>query len=223
MTGTSPQLRLWQLISPTLPVGAYAYSTGLEYAVECGWVKNESEATEWICGQLQHNLATLDVPVLSRLYMAWQENDIQQVIYWNRFLLAARESKELRDEDCHLGSALALLLPELGISINPDVMAGPVGYATLFSLGASHWQIPVTDMAQGYLWAWAENQVAAAIKLIPLGQTAGQRIMSSMVDIVPAAVSHAATLEEDDIGAIAPAVAIASAKHETQYSRLFRS
>lgn len=225
MTSTdNAQLRLWQLISPALPVGAYAYSAGLEYAVECGWIKNESDASEWIGGQMQHNLCTLDIPVLARLYKAWQTDEIDTVKTWNRFLLASRESHELRTEDIHLGAALAQLLPELDIK-EALVWQTPqqTSYATLFALAAARWQIPLQDTAQGYLWAWGENQVAAAIKLIPLGQTAGQRIMSHMSQFLPKAVNRGLNLFDDDIGAMAPAVAIASAKHETQYSRLFRS
>lgn len=224
MSINNAQLRLWQLISPTLPVGAYAYSAGLEYAVECGWINNESIALEWISGQLQHNLCTLDVPVLARLYQAWLSDDIEAVQSWNQFLLASRESHELRSEDAHLGAALAQLLPELELK---EALAWQTpqqsSYANLFALAAARWQIPLEDTAQGYLWAWGENQVAAAIKLIPLGQTAGQRIISQLSQQLPTAVNRGLSLDDDDIGAMAPAVAIASAKHETQYSRLFRS
>jgi urease accessory protein len=224
MNTTSAQLRLWQLISPALPVGAYAYSTGQEYAVDCGWINDEASAQEWICGQLQHNLCTLDVPVLARLYQAWQTANEHDIDYWNRFLLASRESQELRMEDLHLGAALAQLLPQLHITEaihwrSPQQCS----YANMFALAAVRWQIPLADTAQGYLWAWAENQVAAAIKLIPLGQTAGQRILSNAGEHIPSAVNEGLSLDDEDIGAIAPAVAIVSAKHETQYSRLFRS
>lgn len=218
------QLRLWQLISPTLPVGAYAYSAGLEYAVDCGWINNEPAALDWISGQLHHNLCTLDVPVLARLYQAWLTNDMKAVKTWNQFLLASRESHELRTEDIHLGAALAQLLPELDIE---EALAWQTpqqtSYANLFALASARWQIPLEDMAQGYLWAWSENQVAAAIKLVPLGQTAGQRIMSRISQHLPMVVDRSLHLGDGDIGAMAPAVAIASAKHETQYSRLFRS
>lgn len=220
----SAQLRLWQLISPTLPVGAYAYSGGLEYAVDCGWVTDEDSAGQWIGGQLCHNLATLDVAVLSRLYRAWQQADDAQVAHWNRWLLAARESLELRSEDSQLGAALAQLLPELGIeAARAWQMPRLASFATLYSLGCAHWQIPLRQAAQGYLWAWTENQVAAAIKLIPLGQTAGQRLLSALAAVLPAAVDCGLALADDEIGALSPAVAIASARHETQYSRLFRS
>lgn len=224
MPTTDAPLRLWQLISPALPVGAYAYSAGLEYAVDCGWVGDESGAREWIDGQLQHSLCTLDVPVLARLYRAWQAHDVDAIKVWNTFLLASRESQELRNEDLHLGAALAQLLPALEIEEASDWQTPQQSsYASLFSLAAARWEIPLVDTAQGYLWAWSENQVAAAIKLIPLGQTAGQRILSHISQRIPPAVERGLQLIDNDIGAMAPAVAIASARHETQYSRLFRS
>lgn len=216
--------RLWQLISPALPVGAYAYSAGLEYAVETGWVNTEEKANNWIVGQLENNLSTLDVPVLARLYKAWQEQTTEMIKYWSRFLLASRESSELLAEDRHLGNALAQLLPELGIEEamlwRGDQLAS---FAALFSLGAARWGISLEETAQGYLWAWSENQVAAAIKLVPLGQTAGQRILSNVINVLPAVVNRGLLLEDEDIGAVSPGVAMACAKHETQYSRLFRS
>lgn len=217
-------LRLWQLISPTLPVGAYAYSAGLEYAVERGWVRDEASAREWIGGQLGHSLSSLDVPVFARLYRAWQDDDEHALAQWNRFLLAARESGELRSEDLQLGTALAQLLPEIGIE-EARAWRAPIqaAYATLFALAAARWRIPLATAAQGYLWAWCENQVAAAVKLVPLGQTAGQRLLSALAAALPDAVARGLSLADDDIGALAPAVALASARHETQYSRLFRS
>jgi urease accessory protein len=224
--------RLWQLISPTLPVGAYAYSAGLEYAVDIGWIKDEAAASDWITGQLQNNLTTLDVPVLTRLYAAWKTNDTDEVKRWNHFLLASRESSELLAEDRQLGNALAQLLPELGIeeainwrieTNNEEQTQTHTSFATMFALGAARWGIPLNEAVQGYLWAWCENQVAAAIKLVPLGQTAGQRILSHIVECLPDAMDRGLSLDDDDIGAVSPGVALACAKHETQYSRLFRS
>jgi urease accessory protein len=217
-------LRLWQLISPALPIGAYAYSQGLEYAVEVKWITDETSAQAWILGQVKHTLSHLDIPVLKRLYNAWQNHDQQAVDYWNRFLLASRESAELLAEDRHLGDALARVLAELGIKeAQTQHVAGTSNFAKMFSLGAVRWHIPLEEAAQGYLWTWCENQVAAAIKLVPLGQTAGQRILSEAIKVIPASVRLGLALSDDEIGLLAPGLGIASAKHETQYSRLFRS
>lgn len=216
-------LRLWQLISPGLPVGAYAYSQGLETAVEMGWVKDEESVFQWINGQATHTLARLDIPVFKRLYHAWSENNVVDVSYWNNYLLSSRESQELLDEDKQLGIALSRLLRDLEIDAIDQLPDQSLAYASLFSLAAYHWHIPMQSAAQGYLWSWCENQVAAAIKLMPLGQTAGQRILSKLVETLPNAIQRGCELSDRQIGGSAYGVAIASAMHETQYTRLFRS
>ena len=109
-TKAKSQLQLWQLISPTLPIGSFAYSQGLEYVVENGWIDSEEKTAKWIKGQIRKTLTTLDIPVMRRLYDAWQTNDKDSVIYWNQWLLAARESKELYDEDIQLGQSLLRVL-----------------------------------------------------------------------------------------------------------------
>ena len=223
-------LRLWQLISPALPVGAYAYSQGLESACELGWVSDEASAQEWIQGLLSHSIAPLDIPIFERMYRAWQNEDLVNVTYWNQFLLASRESMEIKKEDIQLGYALRRLLVDLHEWDARDTQgqhahgrSDEYSYACWFAYAAQHWHIPVTDAANGYCWAWSENQVAAAIKLIPLGQTAGQRILSHVLQRIPAAVTQGLDLQDDDIGSTLPGLAIGSALHETQYSRLFRS
>jgi urease accessory protein len=224
MSTAKARLRLWQLISPALPLGAYAYSRGLEYAVSAGWVGNEIDALSWIEGQLTNVFESLDVPVFSRLYRAWQGGDEGSLAYWNSFLLATRESAELLAEDQYLGAALARLLSDLGIE---DAGAWRIAkrpcFATLFALGAERWDIELTEAAQAYAWVWSEHQVAAAVKLIPLGQTAGQRMLSRLADVMPEAVQSGLALADDAIGGVAPGVGIASALHEGQYTRLFRS
>jgi len=211
-----------QLTSPTLPIGAFAYSQGLEYAVDAGWINNEEQTKQWIRGQIKNTLSSLDVPVMQRLYHAWQRNDHETVVYWNKWLLAAREAKELHDEDTQLGKALLRLVKGLNITfpISDEV---EWSYVTIFAFAAVEWEIPFVEAGNGFLWAWSENQVAAAIKIVPLGQTAGQRILAEVLKDIPGAVEQSLACDDDDIGMLAPGMAIASALHETQYSRLFRS
>lgn len=216
-------LRLLQLSSPALPVGAYAYSQGLEHAVCAQWVQDEPSAQSWMLGLLRGGLARLDVPVLSRCYGAWQVNDEPALRHWSAFLHASRESAELQQEDRHLGRALARLLRDLGMDDAASAERLRAGFAVMFALAAARWDIPLPMAAQAYLWTWMENQVAAAVKLVPLGQTAGQRILSQAVSEIPVAAEMGLALADDDIGFAAPGLAIGSALHETQYSRLFRS
>ena len=217
-------LQLLRLVSPALPVGAYAYSQGLEHAVARRWVHDEASAGAWILGLLEHALGRLDVPVLARLYHAWRANDAQAVEDWNRYLYASRESAELQAQDRQLGAALARLLAGLDV---PEARAWVTDehatFATLYALAAAHWRIPLREAAGGYLWSWAENQVMAAIRLVPLGQSAGQRLLSAVVERISGVLERDLALPDEEIGFLAPALAIASALHETQYSRLFRS
>ncbi|MFO7640808.1 MAG: urease accessory UreF family protein [Candidatus Competibacteraceae bacterium] len=216
--------RLLQLCSPTLPVGAYAYSQGLESAVEQGWVRDEASAGAWILGLLDHVMRRLDLPVFVRLHGAWQTGDRDAVQCWNARLYASREAAELQREDQQLGAALARLLSDLGLEeAEPWRNAPHVCFATLFGLATARWAIPLPEAATGYAWAWTENQVIAATRLLPLGQTASQRLLIAAGPVIAAAVADGLTRPDAEIGAAASGLALASALHETQYSRLFRS
>lgn len=224
MTDTAALVRLLQLVSPALPVGAYAYSQGLEHAVQAGWIRNHDGARDWITGVLEHSLCGLDLPVLRRMHLAWVAQDLRALEYWSRFLSASRESAELRVEDHQIGTAMARLLADLDVPGAGEWRRHDhLSWALMFSLAAVHWEIPLPLAAEGYAWSWCENQVAAAIKLVPLGQTDGQRILRVCADRIPALCARAMETEEEDIGQLAAALAIGSALHERQYSRLFRS
>jgi len=217
-------LNLMRLTSPSLPIGAYAYSQGLEFVCDQEWVSDEQSAEDWIAGLLRNTQTYLEVPILFRLYDAWKLNNFKKVEYWSKYLLASREAQELRDEDHYIGKALSKLLLDLGTpQANNIIDTSYVTYATAFSLAAFHWQISKNDCCTGYVWAWCENQVNAAIKLIPLGQTAGQRMVSSLIKEIPDLIETGMQLKDDEIGSTAVGLGIASANHETQYSRLFRS
>jgi len=216
-------LRLLQLVSPALPVGAYAYSQGLEYAVHAGWIFDEATTHEWLRGLAQRTLGTLDLPILARLHAAWMNRDSAAVEHWNLRLIAARDTAELRAEERQLGHALARVLQELQVIETDRWLQRDTAFATLFSLAAARWHIPATAMLTGYLWAWSENEVLAAVKLVPLGQSAGQRVLGQLIGAIPTIVTRAQALTDADIGLGAWAQGFASALHETQYSRLFRS
>lgn len=221
-TFSASSIRLWQLISPALPVGAYAYSQGLEYAVDSEWITDEQSASDWILGQLGHNLSQLDVPVYIRMYEAWAAEDLSKVNQLNQLLLALRESAELKQQDVNHGNALIKVLQGLDIEM-PELEHHQLSFICVFAFACQYWSINKLEGVHGLLWSWCENQVAAAIKIIPLGQTAGQRLMSAAIETITDSIEKGLQCEDDDIGILAPGVAIASALHETQYSRLFRS
>jgi urease accessory protein len=217
-------LRLMQLVSPGLPIGAYNFSQGLEYAIEQQWVCDEAGALVWIEGLARHSVCTLDLPLLLRLQNAWEAEDHARVLRLSRQLIASRETAELRAEERHLGQALAKVLVGLGIEEARGWLRLPdTSYAAMFSLAAARHGIITIHAAQGYLWAWAENQVLCAVKLLPLGQTSGQRVLNQLLMQFPALVETALALDDEDIGTATPLAAMASAWHETQYTRLFRS
>lgn len=217
-------LHLMHLVSPALPVGAYAYSQGLEYAIDQQWVKDARSTEEWLEGILRNSISTLDVPVLLRMSHALQQQDTDTYLYWNQWLLAARETAELRAEDEQIGKALQRLLTSLDISEAKSYSQDqPVSYTAMFTLAGFTWNINSHELACGYLWAWLENQVGAAIKAIPLGQTDGQKILFHLMPLLEELALNATSITNNDIGSGLPGLAMASALHETQYSRLFRS
>lgn len=215
-------LHLLHLVSPALPVGAYAYSQGLEYAVDSGWLKTEDDLTGWLRGVMEHGFGQLDAPVMLRCLRAWRRRDGAALQEWNQYLLACRETAELLLEDSQLGMALRRLLRSLRID-DATLAADEVSFASQFALACHHWQIAEGEALQGFIWTWLENQVAAATKLVPLGQTQAQGILVRLLEEIPAIAQTALQLRDEDIGWSLPGQVLASAKHERQYSRLFRS
>jgi len=224
MNQTASLTRLLQLASPTLPVGAYSYSQGLEAAIEARVVRNAATACSWIEDVLRYSMASLEAPMLLRLIAGWQANDAALVARWNNLFLASRESAELRAETAQMGYSLARLLRELGEAEDDAFEAlDEIAFPAAFAFAVAKWRIEPHAALTAYLWSWAENQVMAALKAVPLGQTDGQRLLLVLGDAVEEAARQAAQLQDEDMVNFAPGLALLSARHETQYSRLFRS
>ena len=203
--------KLLQLASPTLPVGAYSYSGGLEAACEAGLVTDAASAERWIGDVLEFSMARMEAPLLFRM-MQNQE--------WNEVFLASRESAELRAETVQMGYSLNRLFKDLGLG---EVPVDEPSFPAAFAHAAAQWKIEPEAALQAYLWAWLENQVMAALKAVPLGQTDGQRMLLSLGNRIEGLVKKAMQMKDDEIGNFAPNLALLSARHETQYSRIFRS
>jgi len=217
-------LRLLQLSSSLCPIGAFAYSQGLENAVERGWVADEASLGEWLCGLGQHNLAALDLPLLMRAHAAWQCADDVAALRAGAHVLANREARELVEQERHLGTALANVLVNLGVPRAKQLCGhASASYVAAFALGAAHFGVGAELAAFGYAFAWSEQQANAAARLVPLGHMATQRVLSSVLTHIPSWVVTARELPDSDIGASTPALAMSAAWHETQYTRLFRS
>jgi urease accessory protein len=226
-TDTLRLTHLLQLASPALPVGGYSYSQGLEWAVESGQVRDRSSAARWISGVLHGNFANFETPLLVRLLRCWLASDREGLAHWNGVYLAARESAELRAETVQMGYSLKGLLLQLGIL--PERMAlelralEPASYPAAWSAACAGWDIAEDSALTAHAWSWLENQVLAALKLVPLGQVAGQELLLELGATIPRVVGAARTQGDDELSNFAPGLAIASSRHETQYSRLFRS
>lgn len=219
--------RLLQLASPMLPVGAYSYSQGLEWAIESGDVKDLESAKTWIGDVLQTYQAKFELPVLHRLYHAWQVDDWEAVKAWDAFYKAGRDTSEALAETKQMGYSLVRLLgdlKELPTELLHQLKSlHEPAFPTTYAAVAHYWGIPANDMLQGYAWGWLENQASACMKTVPLGQVAGQKILLSLGEVLPQVVAHATNLVDDEISNFNPLLSIAGCLHETQYSRLFRS
>ena len=216
-------LGLMQLVSPALPIGAFAWSQGLESAFDLGWVKTEADLSEWLEGVLEDGLSRCELPLLARLQTAWATEDAQAIAQWNTWLQATRETAELSDEDTRLGAALVTLLRNLGLLPDANLIPSQPGYITMFAWVAHYRQVPQRQALIGFAWAWLENQLSVACKALPLGHNAAQRITEHMRPLLVTAVEVALQREDEELGPILPGLALGSALHETQYSRLFRS
>ena len=219
-----PQLaRLLQLASPTLPVGAYAYSQGLEWAVECGDVKDEASALQWIGDLLQSTMGRFEAPLLAQMWAACAVQDLAQLTQLNERYLASRESAELRAETLQMAYSLLRLLKELQTE---GVLASQLetpSFPAVWASVAASWEIDSDDALSAYLWSWLENQTLAALKTVPLGQTAGQRILLALGQKIAHVTQQAQAMDIAAYSNFAPGFAIACCRHETQYTRLFRS
>ncbi len=220
--------RLLQLASPALPVGAYTYSQGLEWAVESGVIGDETTAGRWIADLMQHGIGRYEAPLVSALMAAWTAGATGEIVRLNGEFLASRESAELRAETAQMGFSLHRLVRDLrdpSLSTVASTLAelGEIAFPTGWAGLAAHWKIAPSEALTAYLWSWAENQVMAALKAVPLGQAAGQRLLAELGARIPAVAVDAQKLPETQWSNFTPAFAIACARHETQYSRLFRS
>lgn len=220
--------RLLQLASPTLPVGAYTYSQGLEWAVEAGTVRDEASAGQWIGDLLEHGVGHFEAPLVARMMAAWIAGDSAEIARLDADFIASREGAELRAETLQMGFSLRRLLRDLRAPELLCVEAGlehfsEVTFPTVWSGIAAAWGIAPSAAVSAYLWCWVENQVMAALKAVPLGQASGQRLLAELGRRIPAVAAAALQLPEGAWSNFTPAFAIASSHHETQYSRLFRS
>jgi urease accessory protein len=224
--GALPAASLLQLIwlaSPALPVGGFSYSEGLEAAIEWAGVGNEEAAADWLADQLHLSLARSDLAVVAQAIRAWRDGELARIRDLNDWVFRTRESAEFRLQTEQMGRSFVewLKLRHADAAAVFDTL--PASYPIAFAFAASRTEAPVRDACLAFAFGWAENMAAAAVKAVPLGQSAGQRILGRLAAEIPAAVDRALALADDERQAFSPMLAVLSARHETQYSRLFRS
>ena len=222
----SALLSLMWLASPALPIGGFSYSEGLEAAVDHGLVTNEASATTWLINQLELVQARGDMALIAKAIPAWKANDFPEASRLNQWVLMTRETAEMRLQSVQMGRSLLDLLRNLDRLTSDQARWTDTHTATLpmmMALAFANDDASVNNALHAYSFGWAENMTQAAIKTIPLGQSAGQRMLMTLARAIPTAVARAIELPEDERVSFAPRLAILSSRHEHQYSRLFRS
>jgi urease accessory protein len=219
-------LRLLQLASPSLPIGAYTYSQGLESAIEKGAVHNESSARAWISESLSI-VADFEAPIVWRLLQAFSERNAEAVNYWSECFIAARDTAEFRAETIQMGYSLGKLVLDLNIadeSLRAILASQPeIPLPTAFACAAEALAVPHEAALLGLLFSLVENQVLVCVKSVPLGQVSGQSLLFSLHAMIEKASRHAQLLNDDELSNWAPGLSLLSMQHEIQYSRIYRS
>jgi urease accessory protein len=224
-------LSLMQLVSPGLPVGAFSYSEGLEALIEQQKIQQGSELFTWLQQELRWGSIRLEGAVLLRCYEALTTHDDQALSRWNAWLSALRDSEEIRLQNWQMGRSLARLLPQIATTPEERLafeqgigdLGEPVNFVAVFALAAHQWAIAPDLVLLGYLQSWVSNLISAAVRLVPLGQTEGQRLLQQLQMPLVTVVQELQQLPDQDLWCCSWGPALASMAHETQYSRLFRS
>ena len=219
-----------QLASPALPIGGFSYSQGLEAAVNSGIVHDHLSARDWIQTHLHSVLANAEIIIWVYLYRSWLTSDVEKIMYWNQWFWASRETSEFRAESIQMGWSLAKLIEDLEWgTIEQRILLKGIKKLTLpcaHSFACSSVGMSEQEGVHTYLYSWLENQVMAAIKSVPLGQVAGQRILIAILESLPDLIEeifHKIEYQVNPINTFSMQLSVLSARHESQYSRLFRS
>lgn len=227
-TSASALLQLMWLASPALPVGGFSYSEVLEAAVDAGLVQHEAQACAWLLDQLHLSLVRSDLAVVSKAFKAWSRDDLTSIAELNDWVGATRETRELHQQTEQMGRSMVEWLTNRSEPTDARVAQARAlqpapTWPVVFALAAAQTGAPLREALLSFAFGWAENMMQAALKTVPLGQRAGQRILAALTHEIPAAVDRAAALMDSERQAFTPMLAILSAQHEVQYSRLFRS
>ncbi len=219
----SALLSLLQFASPALPVGAYSYSEGLEILVEEGIITEGLSLERWLQDGLRFGSVRVEAAIVKRGYEAMAQGELEKLRYWNCWILAMRETEELRQQTLQMGRSLCYLLQELEPNRRSPLLESDWTYPMALAIASAHHQIPLLETLLAYLHSWAANLITAGVKLIPLGQTTGQQLLHKANPLIVEITTEILTLPEEHLYSCSWGLALASMAHETQYTRLFRS
>jgi urease accessory protein len=218
-------LRLLQLTNSALPVGAYSYSEGLETLCQQGAIASATDLQDWLSQELQQGAIAIEIAIMRRCWQAHQQEHWSDLMAWNDWFIANRETEELRLQSLQMGRSLLRLLRDLGetASIPIELLESSCSFPCAFGIGASGWGIGLRESVLGYGQSWVTNGVSAGVKLIPLGQTQGQAIILALMDLITAMSDRILSQADEAMEGCSWGLQLASMAHESLYSRLFRS
>ncbi len=226
MTNNHQIMRVFRLASSTLPIGAFSYSQGLEWEIENRNVRDPKELLSWLRALMFNNQMRFELPIAASLFTAWGEENLEKIDYLNSFYFASKDCSELRDETLQMGQSLKDIFNKTGEFPNSNFIFNKVknlSYPTVLTYALSQWKVDIKQVLNLLLWTWLENQVIVAIKLIPIGHSAGQKIFFELEADFEKAINQALETDQSDWSNFHPMQSMACAKHQFQYSRMFRS
>jgi urease accessory protein len=212
---TTSRLRLFQLISPALPVGAFSYSEGLEVLVQRGLLLDGAGVRAWLVAELQRGTLALEAASLPGLLLA----EVAELRERDSWLLALREAAEVRAQQRQMGASLLGLLADLGF--NPPALN--LAWPAAFALAGRALEVAATELVEAYLYGWVANQLSAALRLVPLGPTEAQRLQLGLAPLIAERALELAATDPRDLWSGGVGAGLAQLRHAELYSRLFRS
>jgi urease accessory protein len=229
-TTTEHLTRLMAWLSPTFPIGGYTYSHGIEYAVESGHIVNRMDLVRWVAAILEHGAGRTDAVLFAAAYRAVLADDETGLRWAAERADVLRGSSELALESTAQGTAFLSTVgntwPPEGLGRWAGVLTAegrPPAHAVAVAVVTACARMPLEMALTGFLHAFAANLVSAGVRLVPLGQTDGQRAIAELDPIIHHAAHRALGARIEDLGGRAPMIDWAAMSHETQYTRLFRS
>lgn len=214
------RLKLFQLVSPALPVGAFSYSEGLEVLVQQGLLAGPQDLEPWLCAELQRGAVAMEAAALGTLFSALRGGDRAAVVELDGWLLAQREAVEVRAQQRQMGQSLLLLLADLGW---PLPGGAPLAWPAAFAWAALCLELGSPDLEEAYLYSWVANQISAAVRLVPLGPTQGQRLQLALAPLIAEQAAELSSSDPRQLWNGGIGAGLAQLQHAELYSRLFRS